>query len=195
MPHHAPSGSQFPPGRVAPSGGTTPHRSAVEVLSLKPASQPNQPASQPVSPSARQTRPARPASQPAQAVFYPDNTKQCIISLALSITCRNQSAPTAPGPLLITALYVLRRTNFYREGIPYRCTQQRAGHAPNSTTPPPFQLTIIPKGQFKASPAWSCLHPLHSTDVTPRSSLRLAESLSQDPAHGQSMQSNSTGSH
>lgn len=32
------------------------------------------------------------------------------------------------------------------------------------------------------------------TDVTPRSSLRLAESLSQDPAHGQSMQSNSTGS-
>lgn len=81
---------------------------------------------------------SQPASRPAQVVFFPDNTKHCIFLQALSITCRNQSAATDPGPHLITALYVLRRTNFYREGIPCRCTQQLAGRAPSAPLPLPF---------------------------------------------------------
>lgn len=64
---------------------------------------------------------------------------------------------------------------------------------PISTTPPPFQLIMIPMSQIKHK---SRAVPAHSTltDVTPRSSLRLAESLTLDPAHGQSMHRNSTGS-
>lgn len=133
------------------------------------------------------------ASQPAQAVFSPDNTKQCTFLQALSITCRNQSAATDPGPHLITALHVLRRTNFYREGIPCRCTQQLARPCSISTTPPPFQLIMIPMSQIKHKSRAVLAHST-LTDVTPRSSLRLAESLTLDPAHGQSMHSNSTGS-
>lgn len=128
MPHHAPGSGSEPSsaGRVAL--GTAPH--GLSCLALLVEIAPGKSASQ---------LPSQQASQSARAAFYPDDTKPCTLSQALSITCRNQSAATDPGPLLITALYVLRRTNFYREGIPCRCTQQLAGRAPTAPVGPlPF---------------------------------------------------------
>lgn len=66
-------------------------------------------------------------------------------------------------------------------------------HQHHLLPPPPIQLITIPMSQIKHTLELPFTYST-LTDVTPRSSLRLAESLSQDPAHGQSMQSNSTGS-
>jgi hypothetical protein len=52
--------------------------------------------------------------------------------------------------------------------------------------PHPFQLKMIPMSHIKHKSRAVLTHSTF-TDVTPRRSQRLAESLTLDPAHGQSM--------